>query len=168
MRSRPANVSLIYRRCSGRTAAPGREDNHSTEPHPLTFCSMSEHLTECVCSRGMLVGDLPDVTARIAEAGGADSPGTIHRPVQQFDSAALQFVDHRIHVVYTERELEPDTRVGSRDGRRRDKRGRFARLQQVDERVTELEDGRVVVFEEDWELKDVAIEALRGREVLDE
>jgi hypothetical protein len=97
------------------------------------------------------VGDLPDVTARIAEAGGADPPGTIHRPVQQFDSPALQFVDCRIHVVYTERELEPDTRVGSRDGRRRDKRGRFACLQQVDERVTELEDGRVVVFEEDWE-----------------
>ena len=42
MPSRPANVSLIHRRCSGHTAAPGREDNHSTEPHPLTFCSMSE------------------------------------------------------------------------------------------------------------------------------
>ena len=50
----------------------------------------------------MLVGDIPDVTARIAEAGGADPPGTIYRPVQQFDSAALQFVDHRIHVVNTE------------------------------------------------------------------
>lgn len=64
--------------------------------------------------------------------------------------------DHCIHVVYTERELEPDTRVGSGDRGRRDKRGRFARLQQVDERVAELEDGRVVVFEEDWELKDVS------------
>jgi len=52
--------------------------------------------------------------------------------------------------------LEPDTRVGSGDRGRRDKRGRFARLQQVDERVAELEDGRVVVFEEDWELKDVS------------
>src|SRR2546427_8088103 len=33
---------VIHRRCSGTSAAPGREDNHSTEPHPLTFCSMSE------------------------------------------------------------------------------------------------------------------------------
>ena len=116
----------------------------------------------------MLLGDLPDVAAGIAEAGGADPPGTIHRTVQQFDSAALQFVDHRIHVVYTERELEPGTRVGRRDRRRRDKLGRFACLKQVDERVTELEDGRVVIFEEDWELKDVGVEALRGRQVLDE
>ena len=30
----------IHRRCSGRTAAPGREDNHST--YLCTFCSMSE------------------------------------------------------------------------------------------------------------------------------
>src|SRR3954470_7935997 len=45
MRSRPANVSLIHRRCSGRSAAPGREEHHSTEPHPLTFCSMSELLS---------------------------------------------------------------------------------------------------------------------------
>jgi hypothetical protein len=42
MPSRPANVSLIHRRCSGRSAAQGREDNPSTEPHPLTICSMSE------------------------------------------------------------------------------------------------------------------------------
>src|SRR3954471_14828500 len=47
MRSRPANVSLIHRRCSGRSAAPGREEHHSTEPHPLTFCSMSELLAVC-------------------------------------------------------------------------------------------------------------------------
>src|SRR6266508_6183991 len=42
MPSRPANVSLIHRRCSGPSAARGREDNQSAEPHPLTFCSMSE------------------------------------------------------------------------------------------------------------------------------
>src|SRR6266536_2892391 len=47
MPSRPANVSLIHRRCSGRSAAPGREDNPSPEPHPLTFRSMSERLTQC-------------------------------------------------------------------------------------------------------------------------
>jgi hypothetical protein len=69
------------------------------------------------------MGDLPDVAARIAEAGGADPPRTIHRTVQQFDSAALQVVDRRIHVVYTECELEPDTRIGRRYGGGRDKRG---------------------------------------------
>ena len=80
-----------------------------------------EHLTNAFAHGVMLVGNLPDVTARIAEAGGADPPGTIHRPVQRFKlTTALQFVDRRIHVVYTERELEPDTRVRSCDGRRRD------------------------------------------------
>jgi L-asparaginase/Glu-tRNA(Gln) amidotransferase subunit D len=48
MRSRPANVSLIHRRCSGPSAAPGREDNPSTEPHPLTFCSMSERRVDLI------------------------------------------------------------------------------------------------------------------------
>lgn len=43
MRSRPANVSLIHRRCSGPSAAPAREDNPSPEPRPLTFHSMSVH-----------------------------------------------------------------------------------------------------------------------------
>ena len=79
-----------------------------------------------------------------------------------------QLASHRIHVVYTERELEPDTRVGSRDSGRRDKCRRFARFQKVDERVTELEDGRVVVFEVEREPKNVAVEALRDRQVLDE
>ena len=46
MPSRPANVSLIHRRCSGRSAAQDQEDNPSTEPHPLTFCSMSELVSE--------------------------------------------------------------------------------------------------------------------------
>jgi hypothetical protein len=64
--------------------------------------------------------------------------------------------------------LEPGTLFGSRHRGWRDKRGRFARLQQVDERVTELEDRRVVVFEDDRQLKDVDVEALRGRQVLDE
>jgi transposase len=43
--SRPANVSLIHRRCTGTSAAQDREANPSTEPHPLTFCSMSEALS---------------------------------------------------------------------------------------------------------------------------
>src|SRR5205823_8874260 len=42
MPPRPANVSLIHRRCSGRSAAQDREDNPPTERHPLTFRSMSE------------------------------------------------------------------------------------------------------------------------------
>ena len=44
MRFRPANVSLIHRRCSGRSAARDREDNPSAERHLLTLCSMSETL----------------------------------------------------------------------------------------------------------------------------
>src|SRR4029453_14760847 len=116
----------------------------------------------------MLVADLPDVTARIAEAGRADPPRTIHRPVQQIDTPALQLLDHRVHVVYGERTLELPTPVGVRDRRGGGKPGSFTRLEQVDERVTELEDRRVVVFEVDWEPKDVAVEALRGGQVLDE
>jgi hypothetical protein len=44
MPSRPANVSLIHRRCSGRSAAQGREDNPTPKRHPLTFCSMFSYL----------------------------------------------------------------------------------------------------------------------------
>src|SRR5437870_4689666 len=71
MPSRPANVSLIHRRCSGRSAAQGREDNPSTEPHPLTFCSMSElrqDLALVEAEEPVLVGaDLVDVD--LVEAG---------------------------------------------------------------------------------------------------
>jgi hypothetical protein len=42
MRSRPANVSLIHRRCPGPSAAPGRETTPPPEPDPLTIRSMSE------------------------------------------------------------------------------------------------------------------------------
>src|SRR5215217_2311072 len=42
MPSRPANVSLTYRRCPGPSAAPAREEIHPTEPSPLTSCSMSD------------------------------------------------------------------------------------------------------------------------------
>src|SRR6266498_2640915 len=41
MPSRPANVSLIHRRCPGPSAAPGREQTHQPEPDHLTLCSMS-------------------------------------------------------------------------------------------------------------------------------
>jgi transposase len=41
-----ARRSLIHRRCFGCSAARDREDNPSTEPHPLTFCSISEPLTQ--------------------------------------------------------------------------------------------------------------------------
>jgi hypothetical protein len=42
MPSRPANISLIHRRCPGPSAAPGREQTHQREPDPLTLCSISE------------------------------------------------------------------------------------------------------------------------------
>jgi len=35
MPSRPANVSLIHRRCQDPSAAPGREQPHQPEPDPL-------------------------------------------------------------------------------------------------------------------------------------
>jgi len=35
MPSRPANVSLIHRRCPGWSAAPGREAAHQPEPDLL-------------------------------------------------------------------------------------------------------------------------------------
>src|SRR6266542_1255911 len=75
MRSRPANVSLIHRRCSGRTAAPAREDNHSTEPHPLTFCSMSEPLR---------VSHFRHVAAEDTDLAG----GAVYRPARELVETA--------------------------------------------------------------------------------
>jgi hypothetical protein len=41
-RGRPANVSLIHRRCRGPSAAPGRDQPTHPEPDHLTPCSMSD------------------------------------------------------------------------------------------------------------------------------
>jgi len=97
------------------------------------------------------------VTARIAEAGGADPPRSIHRPVQQLDTAHFQVFDHCIHVVDKERELKADTRITLRDRCRRNKPGRFTRVQQIDKRVAELEGGRLLVLEVDRKLKDLSV-----------
>jgi hypothetical protein len=108
------------------------------------------------------------VTARIAEAGGADPPRSIHRPVQQLDTAHFQVFDYSIHVVDKERELKADTRITLRDRCRRNKPGRFTRVQQIDKRVAELEGGRLLVLEVDRELKDLSVKVLRPGQVLDE
>ena len=42
MRCRPANVSLIHRRCPGPSAAPSRKVKPPTATHRLTSCSMSD------------------------------------------------------------------------------------------------------------------------------
>ncbi len=42
MRSRPANVGLIHRRCRRPSAAQDREATQHPKPDPLTFCSKSK------------------------------------------------------------------------------------------------------------------------------
>jgi hypothetical protein len=108
------------------------------------------------------------VAAGVADGRGADAPRTIHRPVQQLGPAAPHLLGHRVDVVHLERELKSDTAVSRCNGGRRDKRRRFTRLERVDERLSELEDGRVVVFEGDRQPEDVCVEALRLRQILDE
>jgi hypothetical protein len=54
-----------------------------------------------------LVGDLPNVPARVPETGSADPPRSIHRSVQEVNSTLLQFLAHCVDVVHAERELEP-------------------------------------------------------------
>ena len=48
----------------------------------------------------------PDVSARVAEACSADAPGSVHRPVEQFDAAFAQSLAHQVDVLDCERELE--------------------------------------------------------------
>jgi hypothetical protein len=114
---------------------------------------MSTHVVSTTPLGHRIGCDFPNVTSGIAKAGGADPGGSIHRPVQHFDTARFQVVDHPIHVVDKERELKADTRVTLRNRRRRNKPGRITRLQQVDECVAELEGGRIVVLGVNRELK---------------
>src|SRR5436190_5923226 len=39
---------------------------------------------------GQPVRDLPDVSVRVGEAGRADAPRSVHRPIEQLHSASLQ------------------------------------------------------------------------------
>src|SRR6476661_5438297 len=102
-----------------------------------------------VAPRSEGMGDLPDMAARVAEARGANSPRPVDRAVQELDSALLQFLAFRVDVVDVEGELEPDPCVTGRNGCGLDEPGRLTRLQEVDDGLAELEDGRVVVLEND-------------------
>jgi hypothetical protein len=115
-----------------------------------------------------LLRDLPDVAGGIAEARGSDTPRAIHRAVQQLDSPLGQLGAHRIHVVDVDRELEAGARVGAGDLGRPDEVGRLSHLQEVDQRVPEVEHGRVGVLEMDRQAEDLLVELLRRGQVLDE
>src|SRR6266508_6539674 len=95
MPSRPASVSLIHRRCSGPSAAPGREDNPSTEPHPLTSCSMSEHPPE---------GE--DVPVRVAHADLSQAVALVDGPVHEIGTELAQLLVEGVDVVDVEIDVE--------------------------------------------------------------
>src|SRR6266508_4012245 len=118
--------------------------------------------------RRSLVGDLPNVPARVPEAGSADPPRSIHRSVQEINPTLFQFLAHRVDVVHAERELEPDPGVAGSHGRRLDEPVCLSRLQQVDERFAEPEHRRAVVLEYHRQLKDLLVEAFRRLQLLHE
>jgi hypothetical protein len=106
------------------------------------------------------------VPAWIAEASCPDSPWSIHRPVEEFDPAPLQFFADGIYVVYAERELRAHAAIRWCDRRRFDEARRLACSQQVNESFAESEHGRVLVFVDHGNPKDLFVEAPRRRQVL--
>lgn len=52
-----------------------------------------------------LGGDLPNVAARLTEAGGPRSPWAVHRAVQQLHPTLKQLGTERVHIVHFESEL---------------------------------------------------------------
>src|SRR5215203_3497275 len=115
-----------------------------------------------------LVGDLPNVPARVPETGSSDPPRSIYRSVQEVNPMLFQFLARRVDVVHAERELEPNAGVPGRHSCRLDEPGCLAGLQQVNERFTEPEHRRVVVLERHRQLEDLPVKALRRRQLLHE
>src|SRR5258708_21205766 len=93
-----------------------------------------------------LLRDLPDVATGILEARGPDASGPIHRTVQERDASPREIGAQSVDVVNPDRELEARSGLGRGNRRRPDKRGGLLDLQQVDDRVPEVEDGRRLVL----------------------
>jgi hypothetical protein len=108
------------------------------------------------------------MAAGIDEAGSSDAPRPIHRAVQELHTAFGQLGADGVDVIDRDRELEAGTGVDRRDDGRLDHLRRRGRLEQVDHRAPEGEHGRVVVLERHGQSKDLAVELLRRRQVLDE
>src|SRR4029078_10365659 len=115
-----------------------------------------------------LLRDLPDVPGRVAERRVPHAPRRVYRAVEQLDAAAPQLVAHRVDVVDGDRELEPRAGLRLGDRRGRDQLRRLTDLEEVDQRVAELEDRRVVVLERDRQAERLLVEGFRRGEVLDE
>src|SRR3954468_17063403 len=67
-----------------------------------------------------LLRDLPDEAAGVAEAGGADAPRAIHRPVEELHSPRPKGLAHRVDIVHRDREHGPSSIRRGPDGRRGD------------------------------------------------
>ena len=70
--------------------------------------------------------------------------------------------------VHVDRELDAGAAIAWRHPGRLDELHRRRGLEQVDERVPEVEHDRIVVLEPDGQAEDVPVEPLRVRQVLDE
>jgi len=115
-----------------------------------------------------LVRDLPDVSAGVAEARGADPPGSVDRPVEEFDPLFSESLAGGVDVLDAECELRSDSGRWGSDRSWRDQAGCLARSEQIDQRVAELEHGRVFVLEEHRKVEHFLVEALRALQILHE
>src|SRR4029078_10914260 len=110
------------------------------------------------------VRDLPDVPARISEAGGADPPGPVHRPVQELHSSLLQLGAHRVHVRYFDRELEAPPGVLRLDLGRVDESWGLRHHEQIDEGRPEPKYRRILGLEDHRQTKCLGGKRLRRGE----
>lgn len=114
------------------------------------------------------VRDLPDMSARIGEAGGADAPRPVHRAVQQLYAAFAQLLADGIYIFHADGELEARPGFASRDNLRRDQLVSRRLHKQVDQHVVEFEDRGIRIFEVDRQAKHFLIERFRLLQIFNE
>jgi len=101
-------------------------------PHVAPSAGVRQPGTRCTKPRSIIWSASTAASNRFAQS-------TLFRPLHP--------------LVDKERELKADTRITLFDRCRRNKPGRFTRLQQIDKRVAELEGGRLLVLDVDGSCK---------------
>jgi hypothetical protein len=77
------------------------------------------------------VGDLPDVAARVGEAGGSDAPCPVLRTIEERHATPDQFFAHRVDVIDRNRELRTRPRRAISHGGWPDEPGGLTLVQEM-------------------------------------
>src|SRR5207253_768438 len=124
----------------------------------------SERLIDAVIA----IGDVDAIVRRVRDHldAGADHVCVQIREAQSTDPALGQLRAGRVHIVNGDRELDAGAGRGRGDRHWLDELVRRVRLEQIDQRVPEVEHGRRVILEVDGQAEDFLVEPLGLGQIL--